>query len=157
METKFINFFKYLEDKGEQRTPLRIKLRNPEQFEITPEDLNVKGDLNLYYAKITSLPDNLKVGRDLNLGSTPITSLPDGLKVGRDLFLIDSKKITSLPNDLKVGGTLNLSRTLITSLPKDLKVGGNLDLRNTPLSSKTEAEIRQMAPNIKGEIIGLNQ
>ena len=135
MKTKFINFFKYLEDKGEQKIPLKIKFLNPKQFELTPEDLNIKGDLNL--------------------SNTPITSLPDGLKIGGNLYLAYTK-ITSLPNDLEVKGGLDLESTPITSLPNDLEVGGYLYLNDTPLSSKTEAEIRQMAPNVKGKIYGLN-
>lgn len=116
MEPKLINFFKFLEDKGEQRAPLKVKLLNPEQFEITPEDLKVEGYLDLE--------------------NTPITSLPDGLEVENGLGLRGSS---------------------IISLPKDLKVGGNLYLSYTPLSSKTEAEIRQMAPNVKGEIFGVKK
>ena len=134
METKLINFFKFLEDKEGQRAPLRIKLLNPKQFEITPEELIVKGDLDLSYIKITSLPDGLEVEGNLYLSGTLITSLPNGLKVG---------------------GDLDLPYTEITSLPKDLKVEGDLYLNDTPLSFKTRAEIRQMAPNIKGGIIGL--
>ena len=134
MEPKFINFFKFLEDKGEQRIPLRIKLLNPKQFEITPEDLDVKGDVDLSSIPITSLPNDLKVGGYLNLRDT---------------------KITSLPNGLEVRNNLDLKNTEITSLPKNLKVGGNLYLDKTPLSSKTEAEIRRMTPNIKGKIYGV--
>ena len=90
MEPKFINFFKYLEDKGEQKIPLNIKLLDPKQFELTPEDLNIKGDINLSFDSITSLPDGLKVGGTLILNNTKITSLPNDLKVGRDLSLHDT-------------------------------------------------------------------
>jgi len=134
MNPLHIKFFQYLEDIGERRVPLRVKLSFPDQFTITPEDLDVKGNLDLHDTPITSLPDNLKVKGDLNLNGT---------------------SITSLPNNLQVGGDLGLGYTKITSLPKNLKVKGNLYLNNTPLSSKTEAEIRQMAPGIKGEIWGL--
>ena len=136
MEPKFINFFKYLEDKGEQKIPLKIKLLSPEQFEFIPKELIIKDNLNLYNLPITSLPDGLIVVGYLNLSGTPITSLPDGLEVRNSLYLRNTK---------------------ITSLPEDLKVGGDLDLNDTPLSSKTEAEIRQMAPNVKGKIIGLKK
>jgi hypothetical protein len=44
------NFFKFLEDKEGKRAPLNYKLLyDPES--ITPEDLNVKGDLNLMILK----------------------------------------------------------------------------------------------------------
>ena len=134
MEPKFVNFFKFLEDKEGKKTPLKIKLLHSKQFEITPEDLDVEGNLNL--------------------DSTKITSLPNGLKVRGYLSLFDTS-ITSLPKDLKIRGNLYLSNTKITSLPNGLEVGGNLYLYETPLSSKTETEIRQMAPNIKRKIYGV--
>ncbi len=92
MESKFVNFFKYLEDKGEQRTPLRIKLLNPKQFEIVPEDLNVKDNLYLINTPIPSLPDGLKVGGNLDLNNIPITSLPKDLKFEVKLSWRRSKK-----------------------------------------------------------------
>ena len=50
MEPKLINFFKYLEDKEGKKTPLKVKLLNPKQFELTPEDLKVACmDLLTYY------------------------------------------------------------------------------------------------------------
>ena len=69
---------------------------------------------------------------DLNLYNTPITSLPEGLRVG---------------------GYLNLSYTKITSLPEGLSVDGDLNLSYTPISKKyTAAQLKQMLPNVKGEI-----
>ncbi len=135
MDPLYAKFFQYLEDIGEQKFPLKIKFLNPDQFTITPEDLDVKGSLDLSKSKITSLPDNLKVEGYLDLyGTSTITSLPDNLQVGNNLYLTGTK---------------------ITSLPKDLQVKGSIFLFNTPLFFKTEAEIRQMAPGIKGEIFGL--
>jgi hypothetical protein len=113
-----------------------------------------EGDLDLRNTPITSLPNNLEVGGYLNLANTPITSLPNNLKVRSGIDL-EETPITSLPNNLQVGGSLDLTYSDITSLPNDLKVRGSLYLGGTPLSSKTEAEIRQMAPGIKGEIFGL--
>ena len=136
MNSLYAKFFQYLEDIGEQKIPLNVKFSNLDQFPLTPEDLNVKGNLDLGYTPITSLPDNLQVGGDLDLTNILITSLPD---------------------NLQVGGDLDLWGTKITSLPDNLKVGGDLFLSKTPLSSKTEAEIRQMAPGIEGEIFGLNK
>ena len=87
---KFVyNFFKFLEKKKGTETPLRVKfLYAPD--EITDEDLNVEGYLNLSHTKITSLPDNLKAGGDLDLSYTSITSLPDNLKVGGNLYLYNT-------------------------------------------------------------------
>jgi len=80
------NLFKFLEKKRGTKTPLKSKLIYAPD-EITDEDLDVKGDLNLVYTKITSLPDNLKVEGYLDLENTKITSLPDNLKVGGFLDL----------------------------------------------------------------------
>jgi len=94
---------------------------------------NMKGNLWLYATKVSYLPEGLTVGGWIDLGNTPITTLPKGLKVGDDL---------------------DLENTDITSLPENLKVGGWLDLSNTPISKKhTIQELRQMLPNVKGEIL----
>ena len=80
------NFFKFLEDKEGKNPPLRYKfIHDPES--LTPEDLNIKGNLDLRYTPITSLPDNLKVGGDLYLWNTRIISLPNNLQVGMDLYI----------------------------------------------------------------------
>ena len=137
MNSLHAKFFQYLEDIREQEIPIEVKLSSPDQFPLTPEDLDVKGDLSLAFnKKITSLPDNLKVKGYLDLTSTTITSLP---------------------NNLQVEGSLYLSRTEISSLPKDLQVGNFFVLDKTPLSFKTYDEIYQMAPGIKGSIFGLNK
>ena len=80
------NLFKFLEKKKGTKVPLKVKLIYTPN-EITDEELNVEGDLDLSNTKITSLPDNLQVGGDLDLYDTPITSLPDNLKVGGDLYI----------------------------------------------------------------------
>jgi hypothetical protein len=136
MNSLYAKFFQYLEDIGEQRVPFEIKLLSPDQFPLTPKDLDIKGNFVLFDDRITSLPDNLQVEGGFDLGYT---------------------EIESLPNNLQVGGDLELNNTIITSLPNDLQVGGDLYLNDTPLSSKTEAEIRQMAPGIKGKIWGLEK
>jgi len=102
--------------------------------DLKPEDLDVKGDLDLSYIPIESLPDNLKVGGALYLRDTPIESLPDNLQVRGDLNLRGAT-IKSLPDNLQVGGDLNLIDTPIESLPNNLKVGGYLYLRDTPIES----------------------
>ena len=87
MKPLITQFFKYLEDTEGQKTPLKVKLLNPKEFKFTPEDLYVKGDLNLYSSPITSLPKGLKIEFSLNLIGTNITSLPKGLEVGRNIYL----------------------------------------------------------------------
>ena len=101
---------------------------------LTKEELNVKGDLNLISTKITSLPKGLKVFGYLDLSYSEIKSLPEGLEVS---------------------GELNLTDTELTSLPKGLKVGGNLDTTYTPLTKYTDQELRKMVKPgfIKGEIV----
>ena len=59
MKQHIIEFLKFLEKKENKRAPLRAKLLNPKDFEIVPEDLNVKGNLDLIGTPITSLPDTL--------------------------------------------------------------------------------------------------
>ena len=86
MSANIYNLFKFLEKKKGTKTPLRVKfLYAPE--EITDEDLNVEGDLDLAYTSITSIPDNLQVGGSLDLENTNIETLPNNLKVERSLFL----------------------------------------------------------------------
>ena len=133
--TNIHNLFKFIEDKeGKKVDPakeFKLKLiHNPE--ELTPEDLEVGGNLDLSDPKVTSLPDNLKVGGDLNLRYSKITSLPDNLKVGGYLYLYGSS---------------------ITSLPDNLEVGGDLYLKDTPLSkTHTAEEIKAMVPNVQGTV-----
>ena len=128
------NLFKFLEDKKGKPIPFGAKLiYTPD--ELTDEDLNVEGDLDLSSSKITSLPDNLQVG-----GS---------------LYLAYSNQITSLPDNLQVGEYLNLFNTPITSLPDNLKVGGSLDLRGTPLADKySKEQIKKMIEEKGGEVEG---
>ena len=133
------NFFKFLEKKKGTKTPIEAKLLYAPE-EITDEDLNVEGYLDLSHTSITSLPNNLKVG-----GYLTLTNL----------------KITSLPDNLKVGGNLILSHSKISSIPNNLKVGRSLYLRNTPLEVLySEKEIRNMIEKkggyVKGEIYGVD-
>jgi len=145
------NLFKFLEKKRGTKTPLKVKfIYAPD--ELTDEELNVEGLLDLDNSSLTSLPDGLRVGGHLYLSNSSINSLPDNLKVGGDLFL-PGTPITSLPNNLKVGGGLYLSDTKITSIPDNLQVGKFLSLRNTPLAKKySEEEIRNMILHTGGYV-----
>ena len=127
------NLFKFLEKKKGTKTPFKVKLVYAPE-EITDEDLNIEGDLDLKDSPITTLPDNLKVRDDLDLSYS---------------------KITSLPDNLQVGGTLDLGNTRITSLPDNLKVGRNLYLDDTPLAEKyTDEEIKKMIEGKGGYVKG---
>jgi len=136
-----LNLFKYLEKEKGKPIPVNLKLIHG--LPLTPEDLDVKGDLDLRGSKITFLPKGLRVGGYIILNKTPITALPENLEVESDLNLTDTP-ITSLPKGLKVGGYLALENTSISSLPPDLKVEGSLWIENTPLAKKTDKEIRAM-------------
>lgn len=118
------------------------KLKNGQQ--LTPEELNVKGDLALGFSKVKSLPNGLKVGGNLFLNNCDnLTSLPNGLEVGGSLFLMDVK-INSLPKRLVVGGSLDLTGSAITSLPNGLKVGGLLKVDNTKLIKYPDEKLFKM-------------
>src|ERR1039457_880767 len=89
-------FYKELESTPNQVTGdlLSDLLKFNPAFKI-PNNLTVKGSLDLYNIKITSLPDNLTVNGGLYLVNTLITSLPDNLTVNGDLDL-GNAPITSL-------------------------------------------------------------
>jgi len=127
MEKETLKSIMHFIEKEDNKSSVKWKLLNKEPF--TEEDLDVRGDLDLYHLNITSLPEGFKVEGNLNLGQTIITSLPKGLKVGGYLSLAFTK-ITSLPKDLQVNGFLSLSRSDIESLPEGLKVGWSLFLEN---------------------------
>jgi hypothetical protein len=143
----------FLEEKENKNKPFVWKLLNNEPF--TDDELNIKGNLDLFEENITyipeglkvegdlnlesckrlkSLPDNLYVGGKLNLEGTNIKQIPKGLYVGDDFILV-GLEIKSLPKDLNVQGGLDLGYcTDLTSLPKNLKVGGYLSLYNTKIT-----------------------
>ena len=127
------NFFKFLKDKEGKNPPLRYKFIY-DQESLTPEDLNVKGNLNLGDSKMISLPNNLTVGGNLNLENSSIISLPDNLKVGGDLYLWNTR---------------------IISLPNNLQVGMDLYIYYTPLAKKyTKEEIKRMIEDKEGKVKG---
>ena len=124
-------------------------------YPLTEEDLNFKGNLDLYNSKIKSLPKGLKISGHLTLYKTKITSLPEGLEVGGNLDL-KYQTITSLPKGLKVGTSLYLHNARkINSLPEGLEVGENLYIRYTELEQYSDNELIEMIKPgfIKGKII----
>ena len=155
--TKQKRIFDFLEEK-ENKIPKykrtltwKIMLNYP----LTEEDLNFKGNLDLYKSKIKSLPKGLKISGHLTLYKTKITSLPEGLEVGGNLDL-KYQTITSLPKGLKVGTSLYLHNARkINSLPEGLEVGENLYIRYTELEQYSDNELIEMIKPgfIKGKII----
>ena len=130
--TKLKRIFDFLEEKGEHNAPVKWKLIN--NIPLTEDDLNVKGDLDLFDSKIKSLPEGLKVSGTLDLSYSKIISLPKGMEVGGTLFLHFSK---------------------ITSLPKGLEIGEHLFIGKTPLTKYSDEELREMIKPgfIKGKIV----
>jgi hypothetical protein len=155
--TTLKNIFDFLEEKENKNKPFVWKIMNNEPF--TDDELNIKGNLDLFEENITyipeglkvegdlnlesckrlkSLPDNLYIGGKLNLEGTNIKQIPKGLYVGDDFILV-GLEIKSLPKDLNVQGGLDLGYcTDLTSLPNNLKVGGYLSLYNTKITSLPE-------------------
>jgi hypothetical protein len=87
MKPHIKQFFEFLEKKEDRKIPLMVKISNPRDFKLSPEELNVKGDLILAETPVKELPNNLTVEGDLDISETAIQSLPDNLKVGENLWL----------------------------------------------------------------------
>ena len=87
MKPNVYNFFKFLKDKEDRPIPVKTKLIHAPET-LTPQELNVEGDLDLENIPITSLPKGLTVGGYLDLKDcTSLEKLPEGLKVERYLNL----------------------------------------------------------------------
>jgi hypothetical protein len=107
----------------------------------------INGSLD-FYNQITSLPDNLHVRGNLDLRGTPITSLPNNLHVGGYLNLRETP-ITSLPDNLHVEGYLDLEGTPIESLPDNLVVKRIIFIYQTPLNNNNELVEEYVAKGYK--------
>ena len=132
--------FDFLEENDDIKTPFLWKWVNNE---LTKEDLNIKGNLNLEFTTVTSLPNGMRVEGKLWLLGSEINSLPEGLYV-KDSFNLSHTNIELLPDNLYVGGDLWFKYSNIGEIPKNLYVGGELDIEETPLAKKyTDGEIRR--------------
>lgn len=120
---------------------------------LLPDNLTVKGDLDLFHKRIRNLPKGLIVEGNLSIEATDISvlpsdlivkgclsaglthleCLPDTLSFENDL-LLSNTKITRLPDSLKVCGFLFLGGSSIQSLPNGLTVNGDLDISGTSIS-----------------------
>jgi hypothetical protein len=156
MKPHIEDFFEFLEKKENKPIPLKVRLANSDHYKISPEELNIEGDLDLEGRRIRQLPDNLKVGGSLNLENTLIEQLPDNLKVEGTLYL-EQATIEQLPDNLKVGGDLHLEGSTIKQFPNNLKVGRSLFLYRTPISwtmsrEQIRKEIEQKGGYVRGDI-----
>ena len=93
------NVFEFIKNKRGYEYPFKYKLING--IPLSKDELNVKGDLDLY---------------DMNYHT-----LPNDLTVKGDLLLADSS-FRDIPNNLKVRGNLNLLRTPISYEYIDTKI-----------------------------------
>ena len=76
MQPNVYNFFKFLNQKEQRPIPFKVKLiYTPET--LTPQELNVEGNLSLQNTPITSLPEGLKVEGSLYLHNTPLSNKTD--------------------------------------------------------------------------------
>lgn len=72
---------------------------------ILPDNLTVKGKLDLYYSRINVMPENLTITGHLYLNHSKIIVLPDHLTIGGGMDISDTK-ITSLPDSLSINGKI---------------------------------------------------
>jgi hypothetical protein len=61
-----------------------LSLSGCEELEVLPDDLYVRGVLDLFGTSIKKLPDDLYVGSDLFVDDTELTEIPRNLYVGGD-------------------------------------------------------------------------
>lgn len=131
-----------------------------------PEGMRVSGSLLLDDCRdLSVLPERCLIGRALSIKNTSITRIPPSAKVGRCLYAsgslvedigsqrvwehldLSDTPIKRLPDGLTIvcrkgNGKLNLSGSAIEDLGKGLRVNGRLDLRNTPLQTIPDIEVR---------------
>ena len=69
-----------------------------------PDNLTVKGSLDLSHNNLTSLPENLEIEKSLILVCNNLTFLPEGLKVGGYLYL----KRNNFPKNYKIPDTVGI-------------------------------------------------
>jgi hypothetical protein len=120
-ESYIYEFFKFIKEKyPKYDIPLKyILLFDPES--LTPNDLNIKGDLNLSDIPLTSLPDNLNIKGDLFIRNTNISQLPKSIK----------------PNYIEITGTPFLKKYLDKYKKSDLVISNIIkdypNLKNTEI------------------------
>jgi len=119
---------------------------------LTPEELNVKGDLDLSGSNITSLPEGLKVDGSLSLNNCyDLTSLPKNLEVTGNLDLLGTKKLTSLPDGLVVWGFIQIKDSTLA------RIYTNDELKEMVGSNGYLPHINRLPPRPLSDITGTPQ
>ena len=148
------NFFRFLEQKRGEKTPTVIKILM-DQERLTPEDLNIDGDLKFYTVehyvddlpsvKVKKLPDNLTIHGTLDLQETLVTELPKNLKVHG--IAASGTSLRYIPDDVEFLNDLPflyLSDTNIKNIPQSF----TKYTFNTIVLRRTEG-IRTLPENLK--------
>lgn len=122
--------------------PIAFKLERG--IQLTPEELNVEGDLWITdystYRKVEKLPENMTISGNLNITEKRgfMTELPKGLKVMGSLT-IRNTFIDTLPDNLYVGQDFGItSANDLKFLPRGLKVGGDLVVKDSGIEAVLE-------------------
>lgn len=122
-------FLRYLREKDIEHTVVdgcvkvleNLDLRGVKDVKSLPDDLYVRGRLDLERSHFKTLPRELYTTGYLDIRGSNITKLPDNMSIGGDLYL-DDQQIEAFPRNLYVGADLSLYGTKLTSLPEDLRV-----------------------------------
>lgn len=109
-----------------------LEVRSQEDITELPDNLVVRGNLEIGGSKIRKLPKNLTVEGDIFAGHTDITYLPKDLKANNGID-VSRTNISKLPDNFTSNGFLDLSHTKIESLPDNLIINGFLDISGTPM------------------------
>lgn len=124
----------------------------PKGYELPPELIMVRGDLELSGSSITSLPKGLEVKGNLYLEDSELTKLPQNLKVkGIEL----SEKLTSIGDGVSIEfGDIDLEYAYkVKSLPKNLTIGGSLylneDIKKLPEGLYVKKDLHVLDAPIK--------
>lgn len=128
-------FFEFLEKKEKTESPFLFRLVfSPESF--GKKNFIYDGNLELDSVSIETLPENLTVKGVLDLENSLIRHLPKKLVVEESLVLSNAVAVRELPDNLVVGRDLWLDFTYIEDIPKNLQVGGTIFVGNSNILAK---------------------
>lgn len=99
-----------------------------------PEDMVLRGALEVRYGTLKTLQGLSEVNGGLVVSHSEVDTLPEGLRVRGNLDIGDSI-MEALPARLTVDGALRARRSRITALPEDISIGGDVDLSHSVVRS----------------------